>query len=415
MADFIKTIDVLGDDAVIDSIINRTITEFKDDVVENVGMNVFRGCAALETIYLPNAKILNQEAFRDCKSLVRFGCPSLERIENNVFINAGIKNLVVPRLTYVNTTAFQSSKLESLEAPNLEGTARYVFQDCKDLTHVSAPKLPYVEIGVFYNCSALKQFETSPDLYSVRNTSFTNSGIEALIIRNADSVATLEDANAFTNTPIAAGNGYIYVPGSLAQNYASATNWSSYANQVRGIFEDDDILQGIIDGTLVDLHNNEIESIPDSGCRNYTNLKSVRSTSAREVGAYAFYNCTSLDTVEFPSVTTVGKFSFVNNAKLEVLDLPVVESIGTYAFQYSNALVAIIMRNTDKVTSAASTALSSCYAIHNAKTCFFYVPRAIIADYVATSPWSDYASQFRALEDYTVDGTTTGALDETKI
>ena len=33
----------------------------------------------------------------------------------------------------------------------------------------------------------------------------------------------------------------------------------------------------------------------------------------------------------------------------------------------------------------------------------------------AATNWSTYAAQFRALEDYTVDGTTTGELDETKI
>ena len=48
-------------------------------------------------------------------------------------------------------------------------------------------------------------------------------------------------------------------------------------------------------------------------------------------------------------------------------------------------------------------------------TGYIYVPRALVDSYKAASKWSTYANQFRALEDYTVDGTTTGALDETKI
>lgn len=40
---------------------------------------------------------------------------------------------------------------------------------------------------------------------------------------------------------------------------------------------------------------------------------------------------------------------------------------------------------------------------------------ALVDSYKAATNWSTYADQIRALEDYTVDGTTTGALDETKI
>ena len=40
---------------------------------------------------------------------------------------------------------------------------------------------------------------------------------------------------------------------------------------------------------------------------------------------------------------------------------------------------------------------------------------ALVDSYKAATNWSTYADQIRALEDYTVDGTTTGALDETKV
>ena len=46
---------------------------------------------------------------------------------------------------------------------------------------------------------------------------------------------------------------------------------------------------------------------------------------------------------------------------------------------------------------------------------YIYVPRSMVDTLKSATNWSIYASQIRALEDYTVDGTTTGALDETKI
>ena len=48
-------------------------------------------------------------------------------------------------------------------------------------------------------------------------------------------------------------------------------------------------------------------------------------------------------------------------------------------------------------------------------TGYIYVPKALIEDYKVATNWTTYANQFRALEDYTVDGTTTGKLDESKI
>jgi hypothetical protein len=46
---------------------------------------------------------------------------------------------------------------------------------------------------------------------------------------------------------------------------------------------------------------------------------------------------------------------------------------------------------------------------------YIYIPSALIENYKGATDWSNYADQFRALEDYTVDGTITGELDETKI
>jgi hypothetical protein len=46
---------------------------------------------------------------------------------------------------------------------------------------------------------------------------------------------------------------------------------------------------------------------------------------------------------------------------------------------------------------------------------YIYVPRTLVNSYKTATNWSVYANQFRALEDYTVDGTITGELDESKI
>ena len=63
MSEFINTIDVLGDDAVIDSIINRTIAEFKDDRIETVRDYAFYQCSNLTEVDLPSATSVKYSAF----------------------------------------------------------------------------------------------------------------------------------------------------------------------------------------------------------------------------------------------------------------------------------------------------------------------------------------------------------------
>ena len=90
------------------------------------------------------------------------------------------------------------------------------------------------------------------------------------------------------------------------------------------------------------------------------------------------------------------------------------KSIANYAFHKCLAMSALILRNTDGICSLIKANAFDSTPITSG-TGYIYVPSALIEQYKAATNWSTYASQFRALEDYTVDGTVTGALDETKI
>ena len=57
-------------------------------------------------------------------------------------------------------------------------------------------------------------------------------------------MAKLDNTNTFNSTPIASGTGYIYVPAALVDNYKAATNWSTYANQIRAIEDYPEICGG---------------------------------------------------------------------------------------------------------------------------------------------------------------------------
>lgn len=63
------------------------------------------------------------------------------------------------------------------------------------------------------------------------------SNLVIFAMPNILEVPTLNNSNAFANTPISDGTGYIYVPEEFVEQMKVATNWSTYADQIKPISE----------------------------------------------------------------------------------------------------------------------------------------------------------------------------------
>lgn len=120
-----------------------------------------------------------------------------------------------------------------------------------------------------------------------------------------------------------------------------------------------------------------------------------------------------LVTYKNDTVTYLGDQSFSNNANLEYVDFSMLTKIDTAVFNNDSKLKTVVLR------SETLVALNNVNSFNNTPiksgTGYVYVPRTLVDTYKADSKWSTYANQFRALEDYTVDGTITGDLDWNKI
>lgn len=137
---------------------------------------------------------------------------------------------------------------------------------------------------------------------------------------------------------------------------------------------------------------NTVDVIGDKALTNSIIDRSITSFTdgnIQHLGDYALYGCRALTYVDLWSVV----------------------SIDDYAFTYC-PLTALILRPETLVPSGAYPCGST--PIKDG-TGYIYVPKALVSSYKEAANWNRYANQFRALEDYTVDGTITGALDETKI
>ena len=131
------------------------------------------------------------------------------------------------------------------------------------------------------------------------------------------------------------------------------------------------------------------------------------------IGDYALRNCSKLLKVDFPSVISIGTSGLVDCTKLKSARFQSVTNIMSYAFRSCSALTTLILGNLSCCSLADTNALNSTPIASG--TGYIYVPRALVDSYKTASKWSTYANQFRALEDYTVDGTINGELDETKV
>lgn len=148
-------------------------------------------------------------------------------------------------------------------------------------------------------------------------------------------------------------------------------------------------------------------------------LKTVDLPSAVSISTSAFDSCLALKTVDFPLVKTISNNAFNSCLALETVNLSLVKSIGSGSFMGCKALSSLIIRSETICTLITTFAFNSSSIASG--TGYIYVPKSLLSDDDATKDyrratnWSTYATQFRALEDYTVDGTINGELDESKI
>lgn len=144
-----------------------------------------------------------------------------------------------------------------------------------------------------------------------------------------------------------------------------------------------------------------------------TSLTTVDLPSATTIGHSGFRGCTALTEVKLPQVTTLNHYAFYECSALSTVDFPLLTSIRSRVFLYCRALATLILRSETMATLEDSASLNET-AIASG-TGYIYVPAALVDTYKAATGWSKFADQFRALEDYTIDGTITGELDLDKI
>lgn len=187
-----------GGGEAISALIEGTITDYSGNET-SIRENCFYECNNLISANFPNAKSIGNYAFGYCKAL---------------------KSLNLPLVTAIpNYGIYSCSALTTIDLHSAEKIGQRGVGSCYDLTLINLPSLSEIDAYAFSYC---------------RN-------LISIIISN-NNICKLNNTNAFNETPIKDGTGYIYVPKVLVDSYKSATNWTTYADQIRAIEDYPDIV-----------------------------------------------------------------------------------------------------------------------------------------------------------------------------
>ena len=165
-------------------------------------------------------------------------------VRQYIFYNTGLTHASFPNAKTIGSYAFYScDNLTGVDMPLVETISTSSFYMCLGLLSVTMPKLKATASNCFGNCTKLAKADFSA-LTEIKASTFPNATkLTALILRGS-TVVTLANVSAFTGSAIKSGTGYIYVPSALVDEYKAATNWSTYADQIRAIEDYPEITGG---------------------------------------------------------------------------------------------------------------------------------------------------------------------------
>ena len=190
------------------------------------------------------------------------------------------------------------------------------------------------------------------------------------------------------------------------------------------------------------------EEIGDSWFNNCKQLEWVVVNEAHTIGSYAFNGCSAMTAINTHNVETIGNGAFAYNTSLtqfiaprlielnskvfyqctslESVDFTDITMIGGTTFGLCRSLIALVLRSESHTCVLGSTdILDGCYHFtgevnskynpKGLKNGYILVPSSRLPYYKDATNWNVFSSQFRALEDYTDDGTVTGEINLNKI
>lgn len=452
MSEFQNTIDLLGEEAVAKSLLEKTITDFNDDTITKVGGYAFYKCTKLKGARLPNVTDVNRSAFRECSSLTSVDMPNVEsmgemafsncrnvifgdlanltNIGKQAFHNCPVFNLNLPSAVNIGSNAFMYCKnLVKINLPVATTVEDTAFNVCEQLVTVNIPEVTNLSSSVFYGCYKLKLVDL-PKVVSIQSKAFQNCTLFNKLILRREEVCVLSAVDAFSGTCFATGSsgGLCLVPRNLIDTYKTATNWSTLyaANTCVFVAIEDYTVDGtisgeidfsllltardIIEGKVNEAADKELTYIGDYAFAG-SSISSASFPNVTKIGSGTFDSCENLMSVNIPHLLEIGADAFQSCKSIISLDFPEVRVIKSFAFDCCEHLTSV---NLPKVAVMENNAFMRCSALKSVRLpatppngngsisssgCVFYIPTGSLAAYQAHSSWSSMTTRYSFVEE----------------
>ena len=296
------------------------------------------------------------------------------------------------------------SSLREVVITDATGISANAFYNCTMLTSITLNEgITAIYDRAFYNCDGLTEMVIPESVASIGSYAFNGCSQLQLVQVLRGDVLTLTSlgTSAFGSTPATL---LILVPDDAYSAYASAANWSTYADKIRPASASEDgfiIENGVLlhyigraetvtipagvtsIGEYAFAHNNSIKqliigdavvSVGNYAFYNCTSLQNVTiGNGVQSIGSYAFYGCTSLQSVTYgDGLQSIGDYAFAGCVSLGMVNSESANTavlgknlatIGQYAFQNCGALKAITVEKS--VTSIGVAAFMGCNSVES--------------------------------------------------
>ena len=319
----------------------------------------------------------------------------------NVAVAGSGESTLKKLLDFTKSTAYMFYKnteitditgfIEYNDTENVENMEN-MFEYCTEL--ITAPQFNVSSVtrmtGMFYNCKKLT-FVPQLNTPSLTITQSMFSGCLELI-----------------NAPLL-----------LTDKVTNANSMFSGCKKLKNVPQYD--FTNVININYIHSGNEELEELPPL---NLTNCETMNN---------AFSNCTKLKKLVLKTTNKFGYgqelyYAFYNCYNLKLIDLYYYycgsSTNNTSVFANCYSLKALVIRKFRNY-SINSKSFNGCYRLLGTQDAtynpeglqdgYIYIPRDMIETLSSATNWSTHATQLRALEDYTLDGTTTGELDLAKM
>lgn len=241
-----NTADTLGEQETLDGLVAHTLDDFEDDRITSLRSRAFYHNDKIKTINLPNLNTLEygkgDASFIRCFNLISVNIPKVSKISTCFedcyklkTVNASFENLTGSNV-FTNCHSLNSidlSNVKELTSASLSkiGMGTIILPKCKSFSYIITEGTRPSTVDIYNNVAL--------STYAFRSS----YSLVHLIFRN-NNICNLTNTSAFNNTPIANGLGWIYVPSGLVESYKTASNWSTYANQIVSLDEYPKALSG---------------------------------------------------------------------------------------------------------------------------------------------------------------------------